>query len=190
MIYSYFGCVVEMKINEHLSASKKNKPQSRQIIATSSLSMSGELSRETTKTDEKPIRERALAWKVASNLLVSFKYAWAGVYYAFSTQRNFRIHVIIGTIAIALSIFLNLNRVEISLIGITIGLVLAMELLNTAIESVVDLTVKQSFHELAKIAKDCAAGAVLISALAAVLVAGSLLLPPMLALIQQSFISH
>ncbi|HEY9711251.1 MAG TPA: diacylglycerol kinase, partial [Oculatellaceae cyanobacterium] len=56
--------------------------------------------------------------------------------------------------------------------------------LNTAIESVVDLTVKQSYHELAKIAKDCAAGAVLISAIAAVFVAGSLLLPPLFALIQ------
>jgi diacylglycerol kinase (ATP) len=62
--------------------------------------------------------------------------------------------------------------------------VLALELLNTAIESVVDLTVKQSYHELAKIAKDCAAGAVLISALAALLVAGSLLLPPLLTVIK------
>jgi len=44
-----------------------------------------------------------------------------------------------------------------------------MELLNTVLESVVDLTVKQSYHELAKIAKDCAAGAVLVSSLAAVL---------------------
>jgi diacylglycerol kinase (ATP) len=58
-----------------------------------------------------------------------------------------------------------------------------MELLNTALESVVDLTVRQTYHELAKIAKDCAAGAVLISALAAVLVAGSLLLPPLIQLI-------
>lgn len=54
-----------------------------------------------------------------------------------------------------------------------------MELLNTALESVVDLTVKQTYHELAKIAKDCAAAAVLISALVAVLVAGVLLLPPL-----------
>jgi diacylglycerol kinase (ATP) len=61
---------------------------------------------------------------------------------------------------------------------------MALELLNTAIESVVDLTVKQSYHELAKIAKDCAAGAVLVSAIAAVLVAGSLLIPPLLARIQ------
>jgi diacylglycerol kinase (ATP) len=73
-----------------------------------------------------------------------------------------------------------------AVIGLTIGLVLAMELLNTAIESVVDLTVKQSYHELAKIAKDCAAGAVLISALVSVLVATSLMLPPLVALIQSA----
>jgi diacylglycerol kinase (ATP) len=56
-------------------------------------------------------------------------------------------------------------------------LVLTLELLNTAIESVVDLTVEQTYHELAKIAKDCAAGAVLISALASLLVALWLILP-------------
>ncbi len=60
---------------------------------------------------------------------------------------------------------------------------MSMELLNTAIESIVDLTVKQTYHELAKIAKDCAAGAVLVSALVAVLVAGTLLLPPLFALV-------
>ena len=129
---------------------------------------------------------REFSWRVASNLLISFKYAWAGVSYAFQTQRNFRIHVGVGALAISLAIFFHLQPVEISVIGLTSGLVLVMELLNTAIESVVDLTVKQSYHELAKIAKDCAAGAVLVSALAAVLVAGSLLLPPLLILIQSA----
>lgn len=126
---------------------------------------------------------RELAWKVATSLFVSFRYAWAGVNYAFQTQRNFRIHLIVGTLAIALSFWLKLSSVEVAIIGLTIGAVLTMELLNTAIESVVDLTVKQSYHELAKIAKDCAAGAVLISAMAAILVAGSLLLPPLLKVI-------
>ncbi len=128
---------------------------------------------------------RDLAWKIAPTLLISFKYAWAGLSYAFITQRNFRIHTVIGTLAISLGVFLHLKPVEIAVISLTSGLVMALELLNTAIESVVDLTVKQTYHELAKIAKDCAAGAVLISAISAVFVAGSLLLPPLLALIQQ-----
>ncbi|WP_066375506.1 MULTISPECIES: diacylglycerol kinase family protein [unclassified Anabaena] len=131
-------------------------------------------------------QERELSWRVASSLLVSFKYAWAGIRYSFHTQRNFRIHVIVCMLAIALSVILHLQTVEIAIIGITSGLVLALELLNTAIESVVDLTVQQTYHELAKIAKDCAAGAVLVSALVAVFVAAVLLLPPLLVLIQSA----
>lgn len=127
---------------------------------------------------------RELSWRVAANLFISFKYAWAGVSYAFRTQRNFRIHLVIGAVAISLGFGLNLSALELAVISLTIALVLALELLNTAIESVVDLTVKQSYHELAKIAKDCAAGAVLISALAAVMVAGTLLLPPLITLIR------
>lgn len=129
-------------------------------------------------------KRRELSWKVASDLFSSFKYAWSGISYAFQTQRNFRIHVSVCVIALGLGIFLHLKSVEIAVIGVTSGLVLALELLNTAIESVVDLTVKQTYHELAKIAKDCAAGAVLVSALVAVLVAGVLLFPPLLALIK------
>lgn len=150
--------------------------------------MPPELSTKTTAPPTTLLKpDRELAWRVASSLFVSFQYAWAGIRYAFQTQRNFRIHVIFGVMAIALGVFLQLTRVEIAIVGLTIGAVLTMELLNTAIESVVDLTVKQTYHELAKIAKDCAAGAVLISALAAVLVAGSLLLPPLITLLVATF---
>lgn len=131
--------------------------------------------------------KRELSWQVANNLLISFKYAWAGVSYAFRTQRNFRIHVAIGTLAIGLGFWLELSAVKISVIVLTIGAVLGMELLNTAIESVVDLTVEQSYHELAKIAKDCAAAAVLISAIAAIFIASCLLLPPLWLRVQSLF---
>ncbi|MBD0335807.1 MAG: diacylglycerol kinase family protein [Cyanobacteria bacterium Co-bin13] len=123
--------------------------------------------------------DRTLSLQVASNLLVSFKYAWQGVSYAFRTQRNFRVHVSIGTLAISLAIWLHLSAIELAVISLTCGAVLTMELVNTALESVVDLTVQQTYHELAKIAKDCAAAAVLISALIAVLVATCLLFPPL-----------
>lgn len=126
---------------------------------------------------------RKLAWQVAPNLLTSFKYAWAGVHYAFITQRNFRIHSAVSVLATSLGVFLRISTVEMAVIAITCAMVMVLELLNTAIESVVDLTVKQSYHELAKIAKDCAAGAVLISAMAAVIVASCILLPPLFALI-------
>ena len=142
------------------------------------------LSSDSPRNSPNPNRE--LSWQVASNLLVSFKYAWAGVSYAFRTQRNFRIHVVVATLALSLSLLLQLGVIKITIITLTSGAVLTMELLNTALESVVDLTVQQSYHELAKIAKDCAAAAVLISALVAVLVAGFLIAPPLLALVRAS----
>src|SRR6478672_10046228 len=115
--------------------------------------MSPKISSSPTPTSLQTLvsNEREFSWKVASNLFVSFKYAWAGISYSFQTQRNFRIHVSVCALAIGLSVFLHLQAVEIAVIGITSGLVLALELLNTAIESLVDLTVKQTYHELAKI---------------------------------------
>ncbi|MBW4482968.1 MAG: diacylglycerol kinase family protein [Tildeniella torsiva UHER 1998/13D] len=130
---------------------------------------------------------RSLSWRVATNLLVSFKYAWQGVAYAFRTQRNFRIHVVVGSFAVGLAIALSLAPVELAVIILTCGIVLTMELINTALESVVDLTVEQTYHELAKIAKDCAAAAVLISALISLSVAACLLLPPLWQILQPQF---
>lgn len=121
--------------------------------------------------------KRDSAWQVAPTLWSSFRYAGMGLSYAFQTQRNFRIHTILGTTSLVLGLFLHLSTIELAVIGLTCGAVLAMELLNTAIEAVVDLTVKQTYHELAKIAKDCAAAAVLVAAIAALLVAGFLILP-------------
>lgn len=133
--------------------------------------------------------KRALSFKVAPNLLVSFKYAWAGFSYAFYTQRNFRIHLMIGVLALSLGAFLHLSSVKMAVITLMIGVVLAMELLNTAVEAVVDLTVQRTYHELAKIAKDCAAGAVFIVSLVALLVAGFLLLPPLWDYVQREWVS-
>ncbi|QDZ40628.1 diacylglycerol kinase family protein [Euhalothece natronophila Z-M001] len=130
--------------------------------------------------------KRRFAFKVAPDLISSFRYAFKGVHYAFTTQRNFRIHTLIGTIALTLGIFLQVSAVKMAVIGVTVAFVLVLELINTALESVVDLTVKQTYHDLAKIAKDCAAGAVLIGALAALFVAGVILLPPLLTLIFNS----
>jgi diacylglycerol kinase (ATP) len=132
---------------------------------------------------ERSSQQRAKAWRVATSIGVSFKYAAAGVTYAFNTQRNFRIHCVMGTLAISIGSLLHLTGVEMAVICIVSGLVLTLELLNTAIESVVDLTVGQTYHELAKIAKDCAAGAVLISAFASVLVGMCLVVPKILLLL-------
>ena len=135
------------------------------------------------QTVPKSKKESKTAWQVAPNLFTSFRYAWAGISYAIRTQRNFRIHLAIGFVALFLGVMLHSTAIEAAVVAITISAVLVMELMNTALESVVDLTVGQTYHELAKIAKDCAAGAVLISAMAALLVAGFIYLPPLLLLL-------
>jgi diacylglycerol kinase (ATP) len=134
----------------------------------------------TVVSSASPTRNNA--WQVAPNLLTSFRYAWAGVRYAFLTQRNFRIHTFVGSGVLTTGFLLQLEPIALSILALTSAFVMIMELLNTALESVVDLTVGQSYHELAKIAKDCAAGAVLLSAIAAVIVGGCLLLPALLSL--------
>lgn len=115
--------------------------------------------------------------QTARSLVSSFYFAWQGVKYAFLTQRNFRIDVVIGLVAIILSLWLQLTPAELVIVCLTITLVLALELLNTALEAVVDLTVGKTYHQLAKIAKDCAAGSVLVAAITSLVVAGILFLP-------------
>ncbi|WP_448381121.1 diacylglycerol kinase [Gloeomargarita sp.] len=112
-----------------------------------------------------------------STLVQSFAYAGQGLHYAWMSQRNFRIHLGMATVALVWSAGVHLPLAQTAVIVLTIGLVLALELVNTALEAVVDLTVGQTYHELARIAKDCAAAAVLVTALAAVGVAGLLLVP-------------
>ena len=124
-----------------------------------------------------PPKGRPNAWKVAPSLLSSFRYAAAGLQYAFQTQRNFRIHVAIAVFILSILTWLQAPPIEFALIITVIALVLALELLNTALEAVVDLAVGKTYHELAKIAKDCAAGAVLVAAIAAVAIAFVLILP-------------
>ena len=120
------------------------------------------------------------SWKIAKDLPTSFLYAAKGIGYAFSTQRNFRIHVGFTLAAFGLSFFLGLNKTDLAIMALTATSVLIVELLNTAIESVVDLAIGKRFHPLAQIAKDCSAGAVLVASFSSVLIAVLLLLPPLL----------
>ena len=108
----------------------------------------------------------------------SFYFAFAGLGYLFRTQRNARIHLLIGVGACALGAWLEISRVEWALIMFTIALVLILEGLNTAVEAAIDLA-SPEIHPLAKAAKDLAAGMVLIAAIASVAVGGLILGPPL-----------
>ena len=120
------------------------------------------------------------SWKIAKDLPTSFLYAAKGLRYAFSTQRNFRIHVGFALLAFALGLLLGLNKSDLAIMALTATSVLVVELLNTAIESVVDLAIGKRFHPLAKIAKDCSAGAVLVASISSLAIAILLLVPPLL----------
>ena len=120
------------------------------------------------------------SWKIAKDLPTSFFYAAKGLKYAFSTQRNFRIHLGFTLVAFVLGLFLGLNKSDLGIMALTATSVLVVELINTAIESVVDLAIGKRFHPLAQIAKDCAAGAVLVASISSLLIAVLLLFPPLL----------
>ena len=120
---------------------------------------------------------RASAWQVARDLPASFRYAAQGLVYAFGSQRNFRIHVFTGAAVLALALWLQLSLLQLAVLVLTIAAVLVLELLNTAVEAVVDLAVGRRYHTLARIAKDCAAAAVLVAALSSLMIALLLLVP-------------
>jgi len=101
---------------------------------------------------------------------ISFKNAFNGIIYTFKTQPNFKIHSLAALIAITASIVLNISMAEKIVIVFTISLVLIAEMINTSIESVVNL-LTDKFHQQAKIAKDVSAGMVLISAISSLLIA-------------------
>ncbi|HZU70410.1 MAG TPA: diacylglycerol kinase family protein [Ktedonobacteraceae bacterium] len=104
-----------------------------------------------------------------AKFIASFGYAFAGLWYALRTQRNMWVHIIIAVLAIALGIVLRISAVEFAMIFVAITGVFIAEMFNTVIELCIDLA-SPEYHPLAKIAKDVAAGAVLLSAILAVVI--------------------
>ncbi|MGN7357769.1 diacylglycerol kinase family protein [Paenibacillus sp. SAF-054] len=103
----------------------------------------------------------------SGSLLESFAYAAEGVRYALRTQRNMRIHAAAAVVVITAAALLHLSWARWVVLLLAITLVMVMELMNTAVECVVDLA-SPDVHPLAKAAKDTAAGAVLVAAIFAV----------------------
>ncbi len=95
-----------------------------------------------------------------------------------AAQRNLRIHLAIATLVVATGIYLNLPLRDWAVLALTIGAVITGELINTVVEAVVDLA-SPEYHELAKVAKDVAAGTVLVMALTAISVGVLILGPPL-----------
>jgi len=109
----------------------------------------------------------------------SFKPAFEGWWLVLRSQQNTWVHTVISLIALALSFWLKITRVEWAIILLTMAVVWLTEFLNTAIEVVVNL-ISPEPHPMAKAAKDISAAAVLISALAALLIGSLIFLPPLI----------
>jgi diacylglycerol kinase len=116
----------------------------------------------------------------SENLLQSFRYAFAGLWHTLRTQRNARIHLLVAGAVAVLGLWLKLDALRWAVLVLTIGLVFFAEAINTVVEATVDL-ITTDFHPLAQVAKDVSAGAVLVTALAAVVVGLLTLGPPLLA---------
>ncbi len=110
------------------------------------------------------------SWTQSANVAIE------GIIYSVKTQRHMRYHLFAALTALVLSLVLDITRTEFILLCMAIVLVLATEMLNTAIEVIVDM-IEDAYHPLAKIAKDIAAGAVLIASIGALTLAYLILYP-------------
>ena len=104
------------------------------------------------------------------SLLQSFKFAFQGLHFAVISQRNMRIHILIGIAVILLGLSLKLSFIEMALLCITIMLVIVAEVINTAIELSLDFLNEKGHHASVKLIKDIAAGGVLLASVNAVIV--------------------
>ena len=107
---------------------------------------------------------------------LSFKYAFRGIWIAFKDEPNLKIHVLIALAALFLGLYFNISKDEWLAVVFAIGLVMSVELTNTAIEEVVN-SFTPDIHPAARKAKDVAAGAVLISAITAAIIGFLIFLP-------------
>lgn len=114
--------------------------------------------------------------KDKKRFLNSFKYAFEGILTSFKTEQNMKIHVIIMIAVIILGIILKISKIEWIICIILFGFVISLELVNTAIENTVDLITLEK-NPKAKIAKDVAAGAVLVATITSAIIGMIIFIP-------------
>ena len=101
--------------------------------------------------------------------LRTFKYSWQGLAYAYKNEQSMWVHAIGSAITIILGIIFHLSLTEWAIVFIALGVILASELINTAIEAAVDLCTLE-IHPLAKIAKDCGSAATFVLTIVSVII--------------------
>lgn len=108
--------------------------------------------------------------------LNSFKYAFEGIVKTIKEERNIKIHILAVVVVTTMGIIYKISTAEWIICLILFGLVISSEIINTSIERAVDLISKEK-SELAKMAKDAAAGAVLVNAIISTIIAGIIWIP-------------
>ena len=123
------------------------------------------------------LKNRIESYKTSSNVFKSFKYAFSGISYVLKTSRNFKIQLIFAVTSLMIGFLLQISQSNYVILIATIMSVLILEILNTSIESIVDLVVKKEFSSLAKISKDTSAGAVVLASINSVIIAVYIFVP-------------
>lgn len=113
----------------------------------------------------------------------SFYHAFCGIKDNVVRERNLKIHIMIMIIVILLGLLLKINTMEWMICLILFGLVISLELVNTAIEVTIDIYI-QEFDEKAKLAKDTAAGAVLVTAFVSIVIGLIIFIPKCLEIVK------
>lgn len=113
----------------------------------------------------------------------SFRYAFRGIWHVIRTEQNLRIHLFATLVALVLATLFQITTIELALILLAIGFVLASEILNTVIEDFLDILHPQH-HAAVRRIKDALAGAVLLAALVALALGALIFLPHILALLE------
>lgn len=108
------------------------------------------------------------------NIIESFKNAFHGVYYTFINERNMKIHLATAAFVILLALWLEASKTELAILCLTIAMVICCELINTAMEVMVDIIV-DVYHPRAKIIKDVSAAAVFVSAFFSIIIGATIL---------------
>jgi len=121
------------------------------------------------------------SYKISRNRWVSLGYALAGWLYMLRWQKNTRLQAAASIIVFTLALVLHVRFIEMAVLILTISMVWMAEFINAAVEAVVNLA-SPEFHPMAKVAKDVAAAAVLLAAVASVLIGLLILGPPLVAL--------
>ena len=131
------------------------------------------------KTDAQEFKEKKKSFK---RFLKSFKFAYDGIRYAFYNEQNIIVMLVMGIIAMIVGLVLHISYMERLIIVLMIGVILSLEMINTAIEAVTNLASEGKINKQAKVAKDCASAALAIMCIFSVIVGCMIFIPKIIEL--------